>query len=86
MYDIRFREAAFDELNRLDKEIARRIVRKIKWVAENADTIEPTGLKGDLAGFSKLRVGDHRIIYQLRHTERIMVIDFIGHRSEVYKR
>lgn len=85
MYEIRFREAAINELDRLDKEIARRIVKKIKWVAENADVIEPTGLKGNLAGFLKLRVGDYRIIYQLRTPERILIVDFIGHRSEVYK-
>lgn len=85
MYEIRFREATIAELNRLDKEIGRRVIKKIKWVAENVDLVEPTGRKGNLAEFLKLRVGDYRIIYQLRTPERILIVDFIGHRSEVYK-
>lgn len=85
MYQVRFIKDAVRDLERLDKETARRIARKINWLAENAETIQPRGLRSNLSGLSKLREGDYRIIYELIHSEEIVIIHFIGHRREVYK-
>lgn len=41
-------------------------------------------LRRSLSGFRKLRIGDYRVIYQIRG--RTVVILKIGHRKEVYKR
>jgi len=76
---------AVRDLEKLDKEIARRIVKKINWLAENAETVKSKGLRSNLAGLAKLREGDYRIIYEVIHAEEIIIIYFIGHRSEVYK-
>ena len=86
MYQIRLLKDAVHDLEKLDKEIARRIVKKLNWLAENAETVQPKDLRSKLAGLAKLREGDYRIIYEITHTEEIIVIHFIGHRSEVYKR
>jgi mRNA interferase RelE/StbE len=86
MYQIRLVKEAVDDLEKLDKEIARRIIKKINRLAENVETIKSKGLRGNLAGFDKLREGDYRIIYQTIHAEEIIIIHFIGHRSEVYKK
>ncbi len=85
MYKIRLFEDATGNLERLDKTIARRILRKLNWLAENAEIIEPKGLRNTLSGFNKLREGDYRIIYEISHDEEIVFVRFIGHRSEVYK-
>lgn len=85
MYQIRFIKDAVRDLEKLDKAVARRIVRKINWLAENAETIEPQGLRSKLAGLAKIREGDYRIIYEMVQAEKTLVIHFIGHRSEVYK-
>ncbi len=45
MYKIRLYEEAISQFARLDKDIARRILRKLNWLAENAEKIEPKGLK-----------------------------------------
>jgi mRNA interferase RelE/StbE len=37
------------------------------------------------SGLFKLRVGDYRIIYQLKEHEVIVVIVKVGHRREVYE-
>lgn len=76
---------AIRDLEKLDKEIARRIFKKINRLAENAETIKPKGLRSNLAGFAKLREGDYRIIYEIINAEEVIIIHFIGHRSEVYK-
>ncbi|CAN5296322.1 hypothetical protein BH20ACI1_BH20ACI1_05090 [soil metagenome] len=86
MYQVRFIKDAVRDFEKLDKAIARRIARKINWLAENAETIEPKGLRNNLSGLSKLRQGDYRIIYEIVYSESIVIIHFIGHRSEVYKR
>jgi mRNA interferase RelE/StbE len=73
------------ELSRLDKPIANRIVRKLQWLAQNFDNINPESLKGDFAGLYKLREGDYRIAYQVLKSENTIVVHLIGHRREVYK-
>lgn len=85
MYKIRLFEEARRNLERLDKTIARRILRKLDWLTENAQMIEPKGLRKNLSGFSKIREGDYRIVYEISHEEEIVFVRFIGHRSEVYK-
>ncbi len=86
MYTIRFAETAISELKNLDKATAKRIMSKISWLAQNADAVKPLGLRGDLAGFFKLRIGDYRVIYELIADERVLNIHFVGHRSEIYER
>lgn len=85
MYQIRLLKEASRNLEDLDKAIARRIVRKVSWLAENIENIELKGLRAELSGLAKLREGDYRIIYQVLHDEEIIIIHFIGHRRDVYK-
>lgn len=86
MYNVQLLDEAVDELARLDKPIARRITRKIKWLAENIENIQPDGLMGELAGLYKLRVGSYRIIYEILESENLIIVHAIGHRSKIYKR
>lgn len=62
MYTIQILRAASRELEALDKMIGRRIVQRVRWIAENFDLTKPMPLKGELLGFYKLREGDYRII------------------------
>jgi len=86
VYNVRILETASRELERLDKPIGRRIVKRIDWLAMNLDTIRLEALSGDLAGFYKLRVGDYRVIYEVLWEEQTIVIHAIGHRREIYRR
>jgi mRNA interferase RelE/StbE len=70
----------------LVKPVARRIAERINWLAANLDDIRPEPYKGDLAGLYKFRVGDYRVIYQILHDEKVIVIHQVGHRSEIYRR
>jgi mRNA interferase RelE/StbE len=86
MYGVQLLDEAIDELAHLDKPIARRITKKIKWLAENIESIHPEGLTGDLAGLYKLRVGNYRVIYEILESDKVIIIHAIGHRSRIYKR
>jgi mRNA interferase RelE/StbE len=85
-YTIRILKPAARELARLDKETGRRVARRIKWLAQNADKMKLEGLTGELAGLFKLREDDYRIVYQVLRHEKAIVIHSIGHRREVYRR
>ena len=49
-YAIRLLKPASRELERLDKGVGTRVVRKLRWLAENLDNISPEPLKGRLRG------------------------------------
>jgi mRNA interferase RelE/StbE len=86
MYRIRILESAARELGRLDKPVGRRVSRRINWLAENLDDLQPEALTGDLAGLFKLRAGDYRILYEILREEQTITIHLIGHRREIYRR
>ena len=86
MYNVQFLKEAIDELSQIDKPIAKRITKKIKWLSENIENIQPERLTGDLTSLYKLRVGSYRVIYEMLEEEQLIVIHAIGHRSKIYKR
>lgn len=64
MYQVEFLREATDVLLPFDKPVAQRLLKKLRWAAENFEFIEPEALTGPLREFSKLRPGDYRIIYR----------------------
>jgi len=86
MYQIRILDAAARDLARLDPAIGRRIVNRVRWLAGNLNDVKLEALTGDLAGFYKLRIGDHRVVYEILHSEQTIVIHPIGHRREIYRK
>lgn len=87
-YRVEVGPKATSQLDRLDAAIGSAVERKIIWLAENAaDMIHRrlVGMPDDLAGLCKLRVGHWRILYWIYHTEKVVRIYRIQHRSEVYR-
>jgi mRNA interferase RelE/StbE len=80
---VEYKASVASDLDRLDRGIALRILKKIeKALAEEGTAREP--LSGEFAGLFRLRVGDDRVIYA-RTTEGYLVLR-IGHRGDVYRR
>ena len=86
MYRIEFSQKAQDQLKRLDKVVAQRVLDKLAWLKENIDDVMPQGLTRDWRGKNKLRVGDYRIVYTIEKAEQVILVRLIDHRSRVYKR
>ncbi|MDP3703967.1 MAG: type II toxin-antitoxin system RelE/ParE family toxin [Candidatus Omnitrophota bacterium] len=42
-------------------------------------------LKGRLREYYRYRVGDYRIVYAVSLTERVVSIDYIQHRKDIYR-
>jgi len=80
---IEWTEEAAKDLESLDNPIARRVLRRLTWLSKNFQSIVPEPLTGELKGTFKLRIGDWRAVYIVE--SNVVVIQFIGHRSEIYK-
>ena len=84
-YQVRFLPEAADEFASLDKPIAERVLKKLKWLAENFENLSPMPLCGELKGLFKLRVGSYRVLYSFDREKRTIYVHLIGHRQEIYK-
>lgn len=88
MYEAEFTDDALDGLAKLsqDKDIGQRILKKIRWLAENFESLSPEPLTNQWQGLYKLRVGDYRVVYTFEsEIRRLIIVHLIGHRREVYK-
>jgi mRNA interferase RelE/StbE len=80
---VEWEKEALDDLHEIDGPIVKRILNKITWFARYFDNITPEPLSGDMSGLFKLRVGDWRVVYEVR--KNVIVIKAVGHRREIYK-
>ncbi|MEZ0396876.1 MAG: type II toxin-antitoxin system RelE/ParE family toxin [Anaerolineales bacterium] len=85
MFQVEFTETAQSDLARLDKPTAQRVLRKLRWLAENFEAITPEALTGQWQGIFKLRVGDYRVLYTCAKEEQRIIVRFVRHRREIYK-
>lgn len=83
MVNIEWTEDAIKDLEKLDKPVAQRVLKKISWLSDNFERVTPESLTGEFKGTFKLRIGDWRVIYTIEG--QTLVIQFIGHRREIYK-
>ncbi|WP_050542483.1 type II toxin-antitoxin system RelE family toxin [Streptococcus sobrinus] len=63
----------------------------LDWLDENiAGTNNPRqhgkGLIGDLKGFWRYRIGNYRVICQIKDDQLVVVAVSGGHRKEIYKK
>ena len=85
MYQIQYQTSATKTLQRMPKNVVRAIVGKIKQLAENpyAPNNNVTRLRGELR--YRLRVGDWRVLYEIRDDILVIEVIKIGPRGGVYK-
>jgi mRNA interferase RelE/StbE len=83
-YAIRYAPAARRQLRKLDQADQRRLVTRIDHLADDP---RPDGCR-KLAGHQSLyriRVGDFRIVYEVKNQELIVLIAMVSHRRDVYE-
>ena len=85
-WTIEFSDDAKRDLRKLDKSIQRQIYRYLSARVACAD--DPTefgkGLKHELNGLWRYRVGDYRILCRIEEEALIVLVVEVGHRSTVY--
>lgn len=86
-YHVDFTKAALKELKKLDRHTAAFI---LGWIRKNLEgTADPRRhgkpLTGNLANRWRYRVGDYRLLAEIRDDEILIMIVGVGHRREIYK-
>jgi mRNA interferase RelE/StbE len=79
-YLISYEKRALLELRKLDKLLAKRIIKKIKELENDPFSKDIKRLKGQSS--FRLRIGNYRILFELLESE-IKILK-VGHRKNIY--
>ena len=85
MFRLKVLSTAEKDLGRMDREIARLVIKRLRWLAENYGSITPIPLKGEFKEMHKFRVGDYRVLYSVNLDKQIVIVHYVRHRREAYK-
>lgn len=83
-YDVGYDPRAAKELRKLDRSVARRIVRAVDGLATDPRPASSRPLVGH-PDLRRLRVGDHRVIYTVRDADLVVLALHVAHRGSVYR-
>ena len=83
-YQVSILPAALRQLAKLPKLVQGRIQQRIYVLCEDP---RPPGTKAlaGRGGFYRFRVGDYRVIYEIRDEILTVLVVRVGHRREVYR-
>ena len=84
MYQVVIERRAEKDLVRLSPQIHRRVSESIGALADDP---RPSGCRKLVGGDNdwRIRMGDYRVIYQIADAIRVVRVNRIRHRREVYK-
>jgi mRNA interferase RelE/StbE len=85
MWSVSYTSDAFKTLSGMDRTVAKRIRAKLLLLARNPHAPNNAVKKSSGVEGYRLRVGDWRAIYTLKHETLNVIVVRVGHRREVYK-
>ena len=85
MYKITYTTQAAKSLLKMPRDVAKRIREKIEQVAEDPFASIPNAKKLQGRSGYRLRVGDWRVIYEIKSEEIVIIVLKIAPRGEVYR-
>lgn len=86
-YKIGYSQDARKQFTKLDKQISKRIFKWLEDRVVGCDNPRLWGeaLVGEFTGLWKYRIGDFRLICEIKDHELVVLVIELGHRKEVYK-
>jgi mRNA interferase RelE/StbE len=84
-WQVEFSSAAARELRALPARVQRRISDRVDSLVRNPVPPGSRKLVGQTSGY-RIRVGDYRVLYELRKNSRVVFVVKVGHRRDVYRR
>ena len=87
-YSVEYSQSAIKALKKLDR-YTKTVIKN--WIDKNlVDCDNPfqygKPLTADKKGYWRYRIGDYRIICEIKQEKVIIIVVEIGHRSEIYKK
>jgi len=86
-YTIELAKSARKEFERLPINVRAKTAEALHLLAQNpySELLKIKKMKG-ASDLYRIRLGDYRVLYELRNDRLIVIVIKIGHRSEVYRR
>lgn len=83
---LRYTEPAVKDLDKLDKNLSKRIVSKIETYTQDQPLLNAKRLNGVFEGLYRYRIGDYRAIFEYEEDKLIIIkIIMIRHRKDAYR-
>jgi mRNA interferase RelE/StbE len=79
-FEVKFAPRFLKEIKALDREVQVRILREINILKTNPYVGKP--LRGEWKGIYSLRIGDYRVLYQIKEEKVYLLV--VGHRKRIY--
>ena len=86
MYELTIKKQANKALLRMARKDANRILAQLGMLAENPDRQDLNVIALTNRPGYRLRVGRYRAIYERDDTIRVVAVEKIGHRKDVYEK
>lgn len=83
-YRLLYLPGAAEDLAELPVPVAARARSGLERLARNPQLGKR--LRGPLSGFWSYRVGDYRVVYEIRGRELVVLVLMVGHRRAIYER
>ncbi len=84
-FQIEWKPSALRELKRIDRQVIPRIIRAVEGLADDPFAAGVRKLQGAQHTY-RLRVGEHRVVYEVVEAKPTVVIIRVRHRRDVYRR
>ncbi|MGB7070150.1 MAG: type II toxin-antitoxin system RelE/ParE family toxin [Pyrinomonadaceae bacterium] len=86
-YKVEFVKSAQKEFHRLPANLKIQTAEALSLLAQNpiSELIKVKKLKG-ADKLYRIRLGDYRVVYEIRNEQLIVLVIKIGHRREIYRR
>jgi mRNA interferase RelE/StbE len=83
-YSVEFLPHALRDFKALDRSVQKRIAKAIDGLEMDPRPHGSQKMAG-LEGTYRIRVGDYRIIYQVKDEKLLVILLKVGHRGEIYR-
>ena len=82
-YQIEFAPRAYRQFKKLERDTQRQLLSRIEDLSSNP---RPSGVKklAAVENLYRIRIGDYRVVYEIRDRALVVVNVKVGHRRDVY--
>ncbi|MEX0849127.1 MAG: type II toxin-antitoxin system RelE/ParE family toxin [Candidatus Dependentiae bacterium] len=85
-YKIEFAVQAKKDLKKIDKPQLKKINQKLEGLVSSDFNQDIKKLEGTTESIYRMRVGDYRVVFQVKHNVITILVIGIAHRKQVYRR
>ncbi len=85
LFEIELSGSSEKDLRKIDRKSIPRILEAIESLSENPFPVLSRKLTDTEASY-RLKIGDYRLIYQVDTTKKVIIVSYIRHRKDAYKR